>query len=812
MMNTLGKNLLFALRLMRKNPTFTLAAVASLALGIGANTAIFTIVNSLLLDRPPVERPEELISIFTTDGSGDPWGATSYPDFVALREETSLLSEVVAYALNPLSLGIGTGDERPVAAERVSGNYFAALGVSASHGRLFTAADERQGEPVAVISHRFWQRWFQGQEGVLGEVVRLNGRPFSIVGVAPEGFRDTFVGVQVVVWIPLETGTRMLFGADRLEDRNRRELLVLGRLRGGATLEQAEGQLRALGDRLAEGYPASNEERTLNTMSMAAAGVHPGIRQIMSVLGLLLSLLVGVVLLIACINLANLFLVRASARQQEISIRLALGAKRRQLVSQLLTESVLIALCGGVAGLLIAFGVLRVLNGFKPPGDFPVSLSAGIDATVLFYTLGLSVVTGIVFGLIPALRASRPDLVPALKGEVAALPGRYRRLGLRNLLVVAQVAISLVLLITSGLFVRSLSYAQHIDPGFDSSGVLLAPLDLTGLAYGEEESRNFYRRALERVAVLPGVEAVSVAEILPLSFPRNEAEVEPPRSEAPPEVMMFNIVAPGYFKLMGIELVAGRDFEARDRSDSTTVAVVNETMAAQLWPGEEALGESFVFDGTRAEVIAVVRDMKYRTLGEGATPFFYMSIFQEFEDSVFLHVKSRQGQLDNQLGNLLRTELRNLDPHLPLLSIESLQKKTDFILLPARIGAWVTASFGLVALILAATGIYGVMAYSVDRRRREMAIRMALGAEPNHVLRLVIGESVGLVLVGTLIGTLIALPAMRLIVKLLYGISAADPITFLGIALIMLTVAFLASYIPGRRATQINPMTALRAE
>jgi len=811
MLNNLGKNLLFALRLMHNSPVFTLAAIVSLALGIGANTAIFTVVKSLLLDRPPVERPEELVSIYTTDASGDPWGATSHPDFEELRTQATLFRDVVGYALDTLSVGIDPGEARPVAAERVSGSYFSTLGVTAPHGRLLTEADDRRGEPVVVISHRFWQDRFQGREDVLGRTLRLNGRAFSIVGVAPEDFRDTFVGVRVAAWIPLETGTRMLFGGDRLEDRARRELLVLGRLEDGASFEQARDQLRTIGDRLAERYPETNGERTLNAMPMVEAGVHPGIRQVISVLGLLLTALVGVVLLIACLNLANLFLVRASARQREISVRLALGARRRQLVSQLLTESVVLALLGGVAGLFVAFGVVRVLNGFRPPGNFPVSLDAGIDGTVLLFTLGLSVVTGVVFGLLPALRASRPDLVPALKGEVTTLPGRYRKLGLRNLLVVAQVAVSLVLLIASGLFVRSLFEAQRIDPGFDPEGVLLAPLDLTGLEYGEEEARAFYRRALERVATLPGVDAVSVAEILPLNFPRNEAEVEPPGSEGPAEVTMFNVVAPDYFQLMGIELIAGRDFELRDRSDSELVAVVNETMAGQLWPGAEAIGESFRFDGERdARVIGVVRDMKYRTLGEGATPFFYLSIFQEFEDSVFLHVRSR-GEA-GRLGGLLRTELRSLEPHLSLLSIESLEEQTDFILLPARIGAWLTASFGLVALVLAATGIYGVMAYSVDRRRREMAIRMSVGAAPGHVLRLVIGESVGLVLAGTVLGTAIALPVMQLVVNLLYGIDAADPLTFLGIALVMLTVAFLASYVPAQRATRIDPMTALRTE
>ncbi len=811
MFSNFVKSVQFALRLMRKSPIFTFAAIASLALGIGANTAIFTIVNSLLLNQPPVARPDELMSIFTTDASGDPWGASSYPDFVDLREEATLVTDVVGYALDTLSIGLGGDDEEAVAVERVSGNYFSVLGVAVPHGRAFTEADDRQGEPVAVLSHHFWQRRFQGREDVLGRSIRLNGRAFTIIGVTPEGFRDTFVGVQVAARIPIETGTRIIFGGDRLEDRSQRDLLILGRRGTGETFDLARDQLRTIGDRLAERYPETNSERTLNTIPLSEAGVHPEIRKIMSIVGLLLTVLVSIVLLIACLNLANLFLVRASSRRREISVRLALGARRSQLVFQLLVESVMLALLGGIAGLFIAFAAIRVLNSFRPPGDFPLSLGASIDPTVLLYTLALSVLTGVVFGLVPALRASRPDLVPDLKGEMPAHPDRYRKLGLRNILVVAQVAFSLVLLIASGLFVRSLYHAQQIDPGFDSSDVFLVPLDLSGFDYEDEEVRGFYRRALERVASLPGVEAVSIAEILPLSFPRNEADVKIPGSQELPERLMLNVVTPGYFRLLGIELVEGRDLETQDRSDTPLVAVVNETMAGRLWPTQKALGQTFlVGDDTSVEVVGVVRDMKYRTLGEGATPFFYLSIFQEFEDAVFLHVSSPQGAA--QLGNLLRSELRDLNPYLPLLRVDSLEDKIDFILLPARVGAWVTASFGLVALVLAITGIYAVMAYSVERRRREMAIRMALGAEPRHVLTLVIGESVGLVLIGTVIGTVIALPAMQFVVKLLYGISAADPLTFLGIALMMLTVAFLASYLPARRATRISPITALRSE
>ena len=840
LVETLLQDVKFGARTLLKNRGFTLAAVLTLALGIGANTSIFSLVNAVLLRPLPVHEPERLVYVF--DGTrANPYNVSSYPDYLDYRDRNGVFSELAAYASITLSLN---SDDRPdvISGLIVTGNYFDVLGVRAQAGRTFLPEEDTTpgGHPVAVISHGLWQSRFAGDVHVAGRQLLLNGHQFTIVGVAPAGFDGAELGQKNDIYVPMAMqalvrpprgGYSGEMNPDLLSRRGPRWLSMVGRLKPGVSVEQAQAAQGALAAQLAEAYPDTNREQ-IATVSPVGKGDPTQRGTLLSVAGLLLAV-VGLVLLIACANVANLQLARAASRRKEISVRLALGASRGRLVRQLLTESVLLALLGGAFGLLLAVWLVRFAQAYTPPGNFfPVAFVFDLDHNVLGFTLLLSVVTGLVFGITPALQASKPDLVIALKGEAALVPGASgrgaRHFTLRNLLVVAQVALSLVLLISAGLFLRSLQQAQRIDPGFDTAHVLTMPLNINLLRYTKAQGQEFYRRVLEHVEGLPGVQSATLTRTPPLSGASRQSTVtvagqEPPGRSSSSEstggggegiadnITLSSPVALNYFRTLGIPLLRGRDFNAQDREGAPGVVIVNETFARRYFPGQDAVGQRVSLNGAQGpwlEVVGLARDGKYITLGEAPAPFLYQPLAQRHESGMVLLVRS--GGDPSALAPAVRREVQTIERNLPLTNARTMEELLNTSLFPARMGAVLLGAFGLLALLLASVGLYGVMAYSVSRRTREIGIRMALGARGGDVLRLVLRESMALVAVGVALGLLAALAATRTLAGFLYGINPADPAAFIAIAILLAVVGLAASLIPARRAAKVDPLVAFR--
>lgn len=804
MFGNLTRDVQYAGRLLTKSPVFTAVAIFSLALGIGANSVVFSVFNTLLFQPLPVEKPEELVSVFTANPT-DPWGTTSYADYTDLQGGVGAFRELIGYTVARFRLDIN-GETSLVLGERVSPNYFSTLGAKPIVGHVFTAQQDSAGPLVTVISEKLWRRSFAADPGIVGRSLRLNGETFTVVGVVPEGFRDTLAGLSVSAWIPLVTSAGPLAGD--LQQRGHRDLLVLGRLRPGAKIAEASAQMQGLATRLQQAYPETNKDRSFRALSAEKAGVHPRIREILSALGIFLTALVGIVLVIACLNLANLLLAKAWGRQREIGIRLAIGATRQVLVRQLLVESLLLSLAGGAVGLLLAFWATDLIRHFQPPEQIPIALDVGIDLGALGFTLLLSLLTGVLFGLVPALAATRPDLNSTLKNLGGQPRGKHRRMTLRNLLVVAQVSVSVVLLIGAALFLRSLGQLKGTETGFNTRNVLLVNLDLKEHDYDAAKAVPFLANLLSRVQSLPGVRAVSLAATVPLGFERKEASIQVPNQPGVVETLSCNLVSPDYFRSMDIPLIAGRDFGQQDGLNKPNVIIINEDLAHKYWPGQNAVGKRLSEGDNDYEVVGVVRTTKYRFLGEPPTPYVYTPLFQDYSKAVVLHVRAEGEPL--QLASPVRQAIESLDPRFQALDATTLEDQVAFALLPRKVGGVIFIVSGLLALGLASMGIYGVISYSIRQRFREMAIRMSLGAQPGDVLRLVIKESMILVTVGIVLGLLIAFPIMAFVGSALYGISYADPLSFLGVIVVLATAALAATYLPAKRATSVDPLIAMR--
>jgi predicted permease len=685
---------------------------------------------------------------------------------------------------------------------------------------------------VAVISYGLWVRRFGSDPRIVGQQLTLNGGQFTIVGVAPSGFNgaealetnDIYVPTMMQTLVrPPRGGFSGDMNPDLLGRRGSRWLRIVGRLKSGVTPEQAQAGMTALAAGLAQAYP--DQDRDMIATLYPVSKVDPqAYTQLVSVAGLLLAV-VAIVLLIACANVANLLLARASARRKEIAVRLAMGASRSRIVRQLLTESVLLSLGSGLVGLLLALWTIDLLKTATPTsGIFSFTLDYHLDGRVLAFTFALSLATGVIFGLAPALQASRPDLVPALKDDVSVAHGR-RRLSLRNLLLVAQVALSLLLLIGAGLFLRSLKNAQDIDPGFDPDKILNAQLNINLLRYTKAQGQEFYRQVIERVEALPGVESATLARVVPMSGAgrtisfqiegqepaettvRNEGSGSPEN----PNTATANVVGLKYFQTMGIGLVQGRDFAPQDKEGAPLVIVVTETFARRYFEDQDPLGRRVSFRGAQgpwSQIVGVVRDSKYRTLGESARSTVYQPLTQNHETGMALHV--RTNGKPTRVAASVRREVQSLEPNLAVTSVQSMSDVLGGSLFAARMGAVLLAIFGLLALLLAAVGLYGLMSYSVARRTREIGIRMALGAGTGNVLRLVLKDGMMLVGSGIVAGLIGAAAVTRLLASFLYGVSPLDAVTFVAIPLTLALVALLANYLPARRATKVDPMEALR--
>lgn len=820
-MGNLLQDLRYAFRMLVKNPGATAVVVLSLALGIGANSTIFSMVNALLFRPPAVSAPGRLADVWLhnkrANGFLEGYYPLNFPDYAYYRDHNSVFSGVAALA------GDGTtviwnreGRGQALQGMLVSANYFSVVGVQLETGRGFLPEDDDPGgaHAVALVSHSFAQR-LGGDSQAVAASLMLNGRSCAIVGVVPDAFHNVMIGTAPEVWLPMGMQKTIMPSLD-LTSRDEYFLEAYGRLKPGVTWQQAQANLSVLSQQLAKAYPET--DKNFEAIPYKAALVPGPFRGFLSIITAALMAVVALVLLIACANAANLLLVQASARWREMAVRSALGAGRGLLLRQALTESVLLGCLGGAAGLLLAGIAVPLLLRLKPPG-LPIALEAPLDWRVLGFTLAVGVLAGIVFGLAPALRASRLDIATRLKDSAAG--GGQVRSRLRSFLVTAQVAVCLVLLIGAGLCLRSLANAQSIDPGFDTHNALVASLDLQTLGYDEARGRTLYQSLLERVSVLPGVRSASLADIMPLGTAESVEGVviegastggaRGGRTELTADSV---IVAPGYFRAMGIPLLHGRDFGPDDRGGTPKVVIINDTMARRAWPGQNPIGQRITRgdgkDRETLEVIGVVKTGKYRTLGEDPRPFMYHPFGQNYVPRMHLIARTA-GDSASALDGMRRA-VRELDPHLALYDVATLRQLMLLPLFPAHAAGLLLGVLGSIALLLATGGLYGVMSYLVAQRTREVGIRMALGARAGDVVRLVVGNGMRLALVGVAIGLAGAFAVTRLLSSLLYGIRPTDFATFAAVALALTSVACLASYVPARRATKVDPMVALRHE
>ena len=822
-MGILLQDLRFAARLLLRSPGFTAVAVLSLALGIGANSTIFTLVNAVLLRPLPMQDPDRLVAVFTTDernrGSFFNYMRSSRLNFEDYRTNADVFTGMVSHSGLPLAFS-GKGEPEQIFGEMVTGDFFGVLGVTPALGRAFLPDEDKVpgASLVTVLSHSFWQRRLGGDPALVGREIKLNGHAFTVVGIAPEGFKGTNAIAAPALWVPTMTHPQLATGFLKENMDSRRALIfaMTGRLKPGVTLAQAEAKLKTIASQLAREYPDDNGGRSVAVLPLAQATINPGFRaNMVSAAGLLLTV-VGLVLLIACANVANLMLARASVRQREVAVRLSLGASRARLVRQLLTEGLLLALVAGVLGLLIAYWAQGLLWSQRPPGLAVDAIDLTPNLRVLGFTLAVSLVTALVFGLAPALSTSRPDIVGELKQRGGPAIGGNRPFNLRSLLVAGQVALSLVALLGAGLFVKSLGNAQRIDPGFDHEKLALLTVDLGAQGYGEVQARDFHRRMLERAAALPGVERATLASGVPLfqgGFMRTvfpEGVDSSDRKNG--KLVQLNTVEPGYFGTMGIALERGRDFAPSDHPDSPHVVVVNQTMAKQFWPERDAIGKRFKFFGQDwwNEVVGIAGDGKYNFLGENPQPHIYLSLGQTFEPAVSLHLRA-SGDPATALG-MARREVQEMDRALPITNAFAFAEILRQSLWAPRMGAWLLAVFGLLSLVLAVIGIYGVMSYSVNQRTRELGLRMALGANPGDVLKLVVRQGMQLAAAGIAVGLALSFAGTRLVGNLLFGVSLRDPVIVAGIPLLLALAALAASAQPAWRAARVDPTVALHIE
>jgi predicted permease len=797
------------LRRLSKSPGFVLAVVLSVGLGIAANATIFSMVSKVVLSPAPVGDPNTLVALHTTT-RGECCNHFSWPLFNDLREQAKSFSGVAAYHdLLPASIG-GNGEPERVWGQATTANYFDVAHLGMTLGRGFTGDEERF--PVIVLGHRLWQRRFGGDPAIVSKAVLLSGRSFTVVGVAPPAFRGIDVPLDPEFWVPLGNLDRLLPKTSNYESRDYHWLAVVGRLKPGVTRAQAAAELEVLAQRFARAHVESDKDGGFRFET--AGTLAPRDRAAVMIFLGALTVVVLLVLCIACANIANLLLAQASGRRREMAVRLAVGATRGQLMRQMLTESVVLALCGGLLGVVLSLWATRALSTFQTPAPVPLDLSLNVGWRVLLYTFAISVGSGLLFGLAPAWAASQTILSSALKGEdLLARPGR--RWTLRNVLVVAQIAMSLVLLCATGLFLRSLQSAAGIDIGFRSRGVLLMSVDPREHGYTAERTVRLLGQLLERVAALPGVSSAACTDVAPLSMGnRSEGFSVAGR----PETLDLNstvdlyMATAGYFDAMGIPLIAGRDF-ANEGATAARVAVVNEAFAAQLFKNENPIGQNVSGGGVSYQIIGMVKNTKSRTLGEQLRPVLYRALAQNVgSDPSFLGytVVVRSAGDAAGLVTSVRGEIRALDPALAVFHIETMEEHLRGALFLPRLAGVLFGVFGVVGLLLAAVGLYGVMSYSVSRRTREIGIRMALGAQVGGVQRLIVGQGMVLTLIAVVLGLGAALGLTKLFTNILYGVRPHDLLTFTVVPLFLAGVALLACWIPSRRAARVDPLTALR--
>ena len=811
--------------MLRKSPGFSAVAILSLALGIGANTTIFTVVNAILLHPLPVKDISQVVELDTIDTKTHVGFANatklglSFRNFQDYQKQNEVLSGVTCFIPLPLTWS-GGAEARQVNGQMVSANYFDVLGLQPAAGRFFLPDEDTKlsSNNVAVISYSFWDNKLGLDPNEIGKSVTLNATPYTVIGVAPKGFKGTFTfGSAEQIWVPTSMYPQILtgFGLDFFNDRRFLNAGAVGRLKQGIGINRAEASLKTIASQLEKDFPKDNGGRSIALTPLAEAAVGVNQHDQIALAGTMMMTVVGLVLLIACANLANLLLARAARREREMGLRAALGASRPRLIGQMLTECILLSLLGGAAGLAIAYAGRTVLWSFRPPFIQADSIDLSLDSNVLIFTLGISLLTGLLFGVAPAFKASVPDLADTLK-----LGGRGGSIGwgrnkLRSLLVVSEIALSLVALVGAGLFVRSMRDAQKMDPGFESKNLFMLAFDLGALHYDEGHGQQFLRAAVERASTTPGVKAAAVASNFPLGggfartvFPEGEDESTGYRGT----LTQLDDITTGYFDALRIPLVRGRVFSDADRKETTPVAIINEAMAKKFWPSQEAIGKRFHFfgDTTLREIVGIARNSVVNAIGEAPVPLVYLPVSQDYAPAATLQVQTA-GKPEPVIAGV-RAQIQSLEPNLAITNVQTIGEIIDQGLWAPEMGAALLTVFGGLAMVLAAVGVYGVLAYSVTQQTREIGIRMAMGAERGHVLRLVVGQGVKLAGAGLALGILVALALTRQLSSLLFGVSAYDPLTYAGVTVILLTVALLACYVPARRATRVDPLIALRYE
>jgi predicted permease len=832
MAETLLKDIRYALRWMARSPGFSAVAILSLGLGVGVNTAMFSLVDSLLFRPLPVSAPDTLVDVFTTGGDGDEFATSSYQDFLDLKSQNTVFTDMIGYS--PMMAPLSLGDRSRIAlGQVVTSNHFSMLGIQPLLGRLLVPADDEPGAPrVVVLSHRMWQREFGSDPSIAGKDLTIRAQAYSIVGVAPQSFTGVVPLLAPELWLPVQhveevepaginDSVPSPVGKTRLERRGMRWLFVKGRLKDGVTAEQANANVALIGRQLEAANVQTNKDRRIAAVPTSDVRLFvPQAGGILSIGAAGLMTIVGLVLLIACANVAGMLLARASARRREISVRLAIGATRGRLIQQLLVEGALLGTLGAIAAVALAWALVQGLQAVKLPLPVDVALDLRIDARVLAFSLIVAALTGVLAGLLPALKASAPSLVNDLRGEAPAGRLGRRRFALRDMLVVSQVALTAVLLVVAGLLLRSLGASQRADVGFDPRGLAAISMDTDMVRYSPERSQVFWREALTRVRALPGVQSAGfVSPSLPFAFNFSTSEMRVDSriySEGQRgEIIENTMISPTFLETLGVALLEGRGIAETDIAGSPEVAVINQTMARTFWPNESAVGHTVqVINGSQTRtyrIVGVNRDHKQHGVLEKPYPFVYFADSQRPNPTYKFIVARTNGGADALLAGM-RRELLAMESGLVFMGNSTMEEQLGASLLPARVGAMLASAFGGLGTLLAAIGLYGVIAFSVARRTREIGVRMALGANPAAVLSMVMRQGFVIVAIGLVAGAALAAAAAVALRGLLYGITPFDPIAW-GLAIAaMIMAAALANFLPARRAMRVDPMAALRTD
>jgi macrolide transport system ATP-binding/permease protein len=815
-MRTLLQDVQYGLRILRKSPGFTAIAVLTLAAGIGGNATVFSWIRAVILNPlPGVVRSGQMVAIETVMPGGE-YHTSSYPDYRDFRDQNHVFSSLIGFEL----VGVDMSILKQAPPERVWGlltteNYFDALGVQAAMGRTFRVEPNQapNSDPYIVLGYGLWQRVFGSDRNVVGRTVHINAHPFTVIGVAPPNFFGTIAGVDAQYWVPMMMQPVVLPGED-LKQRAPTFIHIMGRLRPGVTIAQAQAEMTSIAGHLQKEYPNPNTAEGVGVYIAPIWKAHYGVQDFLRSVLAFLMVVALLVLLIACVNVANLLLARATVREKEMAVRSALGAGTGRLIRQLLVESLLLSFAGGLGGIVLALWGVNLLMAFLPPAHLPIALGVNVDAWVLGFTLILSLVTGLVFGLAPAWQISRANLNESLKtsARTASSGGSGNRL--RDILVVSEMVLATVLLVAAGLLLRSLHKAEALGPGYNTNRVTLAAFDLRGNGYTDDRAIEFYDRLLAQLRANPAVESASMERFVPLWFTGqgySTAKIEDYTPQPNEDMGIdFNVVGPDYFHVVQIPLISGRDFSEQDRDGAPRVVIVNQSMANRFWPGQDATGRRVHIWGQWRAVVGVVHDIKYHRMNEPPEPFIYLPQLQAEGADTNVLIRSQLPKA--AVIGVVRSAAKSLDSKVQPLETDSLDGLLKASMFASRTAASLASVLGFLGTFLAALGIYGVLSYSVSQRIREIGIRVALGAQRRHVLQLVVGHGLRLALFGVAMGALAAAAVTRGMGSLLFGVSATDPLTFVIVMLLVAMVAALAAYVPARRAMGVDPMVALRYE